>query len=207
MMIHWKLEGKGLYGLEFYMVATLNQSDKSVTPLDAAIRRRFGFFPLTNLPIDHPKIQQLATISDEVKEKFYSVNEFLAKNIGPEEQLGHSYLFKLNKLKEDDKKKLFWRHKIIPNIVEFLPKNKSHDLHHSINSILAHKHLGIEMVGAEKVPTYLSKFEESFGHTDGEIAEAIGHLLAMTSNVVLEGVPGTGENANTNSRGKKNGHR
>ena len=188
-----EIGGKGLYGLEFYMVATLNQSDKSVTPLDAAIRRRFGFFPLTNLPIDHPKIQQLATISDEVKEKFYSVNEFLAKNIGPEEQLGHSYLFKLNKLKEDDKKKLFWRHKIIPNIVEFLPKNKSHDLHHSINSILAHKHLGIEMVGAEKVPTYLSKFEESFGHTDGEIAEAIGHLLAMTSNVVLEGVPGTGK--------------
>jgi 5-methylcytosine-specific restriction endonuclease McrBC GTP-binding regulatory subunit McrB len=188
-----EIGAKGLYGLEFYMVATLNQSDKSVTPLDAAIRRRFGFFPLNNLPIDHSQIKQLADISNEEKEIFYSVNEFLAKNIGPEEQLGHSYLFKLNKLKEDDKKKLFWRHKIIPNIVEFLPKNKSHDLHHSINSILAHKHLGIEMVGAENVPTYLSKFEESFGHTDDEIAKTISDLLAMTSNVVLEGVPGTGK--------------
>ncbi len=39
-----RLEEKGLYGLEFYVVATLNQSSKSVTPLDAAIRRRFGFF-------------------------------------------------------------------------------------------------------------------------------------------------------------------
>jgi len=188
-----EIGAKGLYGLEFYMVATLNQSDKSVTPLDAAIRRRFGFFPLTNLPIDHPKIQQLTTISGEVKEKFYSLNEFLSTNIGPEEQLGHSYLFKLNKLKEDDKKKLFWRHKIIPNIVEFLPKNKSHDLHHSINSILADKHLGIEMVGAENAPTFLSKFEESFDHTDDEIAKTVGDLLTMTSNVVLEGVPGTGK--------------
>jgi 5-methylcytosine-specific restriction endonuclease McrBC GTP-binding regulatory subunit McrB len=188
-----RLEEKGLYGLEFYVVATLNQSDKSVTPLDAAIRRRFGFFPLTNLPIDAPEIKKLANISNEEKEKFYSLNEFLSTNIGPEEQLGHSYLFKLDKLKEVDKKKLFWQHKIIPNIIEFLPKNKSHDLHDSINTILADKDLGIEMEGAENAPTFLSKFEESFGHTDDEIAKTIGNLLTMTSNVVLEGVPGTGK--------------
>ena len=188
-----RLEEKGLYGLEFYVVATLNQSDKSVTPLDAAIRRRFGFFPLTNLPIDAPGIKKLANISNEEKEKFYSLNEFLSTNIGPEEQLGHSYLFKLDKLKEVDKKKLFWQHKIIPNIIEFLPKNKSHDLHDSINTILADKDLGIEMVGAENAPTSLSKFEESFGHTDDEIAITISNLLTMTSNVVLEGVPGTGK--------------
>jgi 5-methylcytosine-specific restriction endonuclease McrBC GTP-binding regulatory subunit McrB len=188
-----KLGEKGLYGLEFYVVATLNQSDKSVTPLDAAIRRRFGFLPLTNLPIDHPKIKDLANISDEEKEKFYSLNKFLSMNIGPEEQLGHSYLFKLDKLIEVEKKKLFWRHKIIPNIIEFLPKNKSHDLYDSINAILADKDLGIEMKGAENAPTFLSKFEESFGHTDDEIAKTIGNLLKMTSNVVLEGVPGTGK--------------
>jgi 5-methylcytosine-specific restriction endonuclease McrBC GTP-binding regulatory subunit McrB len=188
-----KLGEKGLYGLEFYVVATLNQSDKSVTPLDAAIRRRFGFLPLTNLPIDHPKIKKLANISDEEKEKFYSLNEFLSMNIGPEEQLGHSYLFKLDELNEVEKKKLLWRHKIIPNIIEFLPKNKSHDLHDSINAILADKDLGIEMEGAGNTPTFLSKFEESFGHTDDEIAKTIGNLLTMTSNVVLEGVPGTGK--------------
>ena len=188
-----KLEKRGLYGLEFYVVATLNQSDKSVTPLDAAIRRRFGFFPLTNLPIDAPEIKKLANISNEEKEKFYSLNEFLSTDIGPEEQLGHSYLFKLDKLKEAGKKKLFWRHKIIPNIIEFLPKNKSHNLHGSINAILADKDLGIEMEGAENAPTFFSKFEESFGHTDDEIAKTIGNLLTMTSNVVLEGVPGTGK--------------
>jgi len=184
---------KGLYGLNFYIVATLNQSDKSVTPLDAAIRRRFGFLSLTNLPIDHKDIQSLAEIPDDEKNKFYTLNEFLANNIGPEEQIGHSYLFKLNELQNLQERTLFWRHKIIPNVIEFLPRNKTLDLHESINVILDNPQLGIDSVGAENNPTFLSKFDKSFDYTDKQTAKAIGDLLKMNSNVVLEGVPGTGK--------------
>jgi len=184
---------KGLYGLNFYIVATLNQSDKSVTPLDAAIRRRFGFLSLTNLPINHIDIQSLAKIPDDEKNKFYTLNEFLANNIGPEEQIGHSYLFKLNKLQNLQERTLFWRHKIIPNVIEFLPRNKSLNLHEQINTILGDPQLGIESVGAENNPTFISKFDESFDYTDKQTAKAIGDLLEMNSNVVLEGVPGTGK--------------
>lgn len=183
---------KGLYGLNFYIVATLNQSDKSVIPLDAAIRRRFGFLPLTNLPIDHKDIQSLKIPVDE-KNKFYALNDFLANNIGPEEQIGHSYLFKLNKLQDPQERTLFWRHKIIPNVIEFLPRNKSLGLHESINSILGNPQLGIDSIGAENSPTFLSKFDKSFDYTDKQTAETIGELLKMNSNVVLEGVPGTGK--------------
>jgi 5-methylcytosine-specific restriction endonuclease McrBC GTP-binding regulatory subunit McrB len=184
---------KGLYGMNFYIVATLNQSDKSVTPLDAAIRRRFGFLSLTNLPIDHKDIQSLTKIPDDEKNKFYTLNEFLANDIGPEEQIGHSYLFKLNKLQNLQERTLFWRHKIIPNVIEFLPRNKSLNLHKPINAILDDPQLGIESVGAENNPTFISRFDDSFDYTDKQTAKAIGDLLEMNSNVVLEGVPGTGK--------------
>ncbi len=61
------------------------------------------------------------------------------------------------------------------------------------------------MVGAENAPTFLSKFEKSFGHTDDEIAITISNLLTMTSNVVLEGVPGTGKTRIRNLVAKKLG--
>ncbi len=82
-----------------YVIATLNTSDRSVSPLDAALRRRFAFSRLE--PVD--KAELLGLAAGKPWEAPYSasvtswsdLNEVLLAQLGMDAVLGHSYLFDL----------------------------------------------------------------------------------------------------------------
>ncbi|WP_165368651.1 McrB family protein [Serinicoccus sediminis] len=82
-----------------YVLGTMNTSDRSITPLDAALRRRFAFVrvePLSGteltaaltaaLPGAGPAVDRSAAALD-------SLNDALRHALGPDAMLGHSYLF------------------------------------------------------------------------------------------------------------------
>jgi hypothetical protein len=86
-----------------YVLATMNTSDRSVAPLDAALRRRFAFARLEPLPS--------ALLDEMVEDKFGADpagelassieiwgrlnDELLRPCLGPDGQLGHSYFYDL----------------------------------------------------------------------------------------------------------------
>lgn len=82
-----------------YVLGTMNTSDRSIAPLDAALRRRFAFVrvePLSGTDLTHalttalpgagPVVERSVTALD-------SLNDALRHALGPDTMLGHSYLF------------------------------------------------------------------------------------------------------------------
>ena len=87
-----------------HVLATMNTADRSVAPLDAALRRRFVFKRVE--PMSASRISDaLAGLSGESQELFESVvnawdalnSDLLRPVIGPDAVLGHSYLFELHR--------------------------------------------------------------------------------------------------------------
>ncbi len=84
-----------------YVLATRNTTDQSVAPLDAALRRRFAFARLEPLPgadvlasiraARGGDVAEALTGSAEVWERLN--HDVLRPCLGPDAQLGHSYLF------------------------------------------------------------------------------------------------------------------
>jgi MoxR-like ATPase len=93
-----------------YVVATINTTDRSVTPLDAAMRRRFAFIRVEPLDMEEAKrvlltelqvntqseLGQAAVQTIENSVRVHSqMNSMIRGILGPDCMIGHSYLFGL----------------------------------------------------------------------------------------------------------------
>lgn len=85
-----------------YVLGTMNSSDRSIAPLDSALRRRFAFVrvePLSGDGLKYRLKEALPAVGDEVidrsVEALDGLNLALRNALGPDSTLGHSYLFNL----------------------------------------------------------------------------------------------------------------
>ena len=111
-----------------YVVATTNTTDRSVAPLDQAIRRRFAFY---RIEPDMPSAADLAqrlpdgsrqTAAASAKMLTLLNDAVLAPCLGPDAMLGPSYLYQLmDGLETADSSTAaarVWRYNIIPQVLD-----------------------------------------------------------------------------------------
>lgn len=116
------------------VVATMNTTDRSVAPLDAALRRRFVFLrvdPFKKFPKKDKKRldDEGLKIFDDTEKLWQELNIKLKETLGPDATIGHSYLFDLKDelvlAKSDEKKcdelrKQFWQYSVLPQVADLL---------------------------------------------------------------------------------------
>jgi 5-methylcytosine-specific restriction protein B len=114
-----------------FILGTMNTADRSISLMDIALRRRFGFIEL--LP-DYDLLAKILindqNLSEDVKEyrrlaiqSLISMNERITEIYDRDHQIGHSYLLKLSQDSsvEDTKETLtnIWKFEIIPLLQEY----------------------------------------------------------------------------------------
>lgn len=85
-----------------YLLGTMNSSDRSIAPLDSALRRRFGFLRADPIMgeelievIEGVEGKEAAERVSRSVDELTNLNEILRAVLGPDATLGHSYLFGL----------------------------------------------------------------------------------------------------------------
>lgn len=83
-----------------YLLGTMNSSDRSIAPLDSALRRRFGFIHVEPLVGDALRERIIEVDGEDAADRvarsidqLTNLNEALRRCLGPNAMLGHSYLF------------------------------------------------------------------------------------------------------------------
>ncbi|GLE59454.1 hypothetical protein NJBCHELONAE_47670 [Mycobacteroides chelonae] len=83
-----------------YLLGTMNSSDRSIAPLDSALRRRFGFVRVEPLAGDILRERVVEADGPDAADRMArsidqltNLNEALRRCLGPNAMLGHSYLF------------------------------------------------------------------------------------------------------------------
>jgi hypothetical protein len=121
-------------GLDFFVpdnvdvLATMNTSDRSVAPLDHALRRRFAFKRLEPMSVASLKCKLLSSSDQlfaEAIEAWHQLNNELAEQFGADLMLGHSYLFEADHLVSQGSTvrsalRVVWKDSILPQILESL---------------------------------------------------------------------------------------
>ena len=130
-----------------FIVGTMNTTDRSVAPMDAALRRRFSFHriwpqgfgdPATDGSARKDLLGRLRTQADnkhdEALTKSYglwiAINTVLYSRYGADAMLGHSYLDDLSRaLKRADATEVakaveyHWDHRILPQLMDVIASN------------------------------------------------------------------------------------
>lgn len=83
-----------------FLIGTMNTTDRSIAPLDSALRRRFGFIRVEPLMGEALRSQIIDTDGqlsaarvERSVDQLTNLNEALRRCLGPSAMLGHSYLF------------------------------------------------------------------------------------------------------------------
>jgi hypothetical protein len=141
------------------VVATMNTTDRSVAPLDAALRRRFVFLrvdPLPQIPKKDKKglIGKKSNIFKETEELWIELNEKLEQTLGHDAKIGHSYLFDLIKeLKKEESDencdelcKQFWKYSVLPQVADLLDATgRSNAIWNKINLVEKFNRIGLRL--------------------------------------------------------------
>ncbi|WP_223942030.1 AAA family ATPase [Arthrobacter sp. StoSoilB22] len=107
------------YGV--YTLATMNSVDKSVAPLDAAIRRRFH---VIDLRPDFSIFENELAANEGLRvgcQLLSKINRRVSMYLGPDHQFGQWYLAGLEESNNDWKEKLaqIWLNKVFPQLEEY----------------------------------------------------------------------------------------
>ncbi|MDD4455722.1 MAG: AAA family ATPase, partial [Candidatus Methanomethylophilaceae archaeon] len=111
-----------------YIIGTMNTADKSISLVDAALRRRFGFIEmmpdysvLRNLPGDED--DEVREITNIAADALKTINQRIARNYDRDHQIGHSYLMKVKDAGSRDEAlemlHFAWYNEIIPLLQEY----------------------------------------------------------------------------------------
>jgi 5-methylcytosine-specific restriction endonuclease McrBC GTP-binding regulatory subunit McrB len=128
-----------------FIVGTMNTTDRSVAPMDAALRRRFSFhrlfpqgFELTSPNKDEllSRLKQTAGVThDDIMTRSHSlwskVNQIFCDRYGADAMLGHSYLDDLARALKAAKNMdpvdpivhYHWNHRILPQLMDTIASN------------------------------------------------------------------------------------
>ena len=110
---------KGFYVPEnVYILATMNDIDRSVESMDFAMRRRFTWHEIT--PDDTESMLDTLPCADEAKERMHRLNNAIAETdgLGAAYMIGPAYFLKLDKNSGDFEK--LWKMNIQPLLKEYL---------------------------------------------------------------------------------------
>jgi MoxR-like ATPase len=109
-----------------FLLATMNPLDRSAVALDQALRRRFSFVDMTSDPAilaswleSHPPAEHDdEAFGPRVVRLFEELNRRLARDVGPEKQVGHSF-FMVPELTAE-KLTAVWDHHVRPLLFDYL---------------------------------------------------------------------------------------
>ena len=115
------------------VVGTMNTTDRSVAPIDAALRRRFAFMrvpPMKKNNLKKVLAKQygapFAEKANDAIDAWHELNKRLKKTLGSDAVLGHSYFFDLVSLIKDDSESSeelisdMWKMSLLPQLADLL---------------------------------------------------------------------------------------
>jgi len=75
-----------------FIIATMNTSDRSISSIDFALRRRFSFIEM----YPNPNLLNGTVGGFQLADLLVNLNKIIIDKIGRENQIGHSYFMELN---------------------------------------------------------------------------------------------------------------
>jgi len=120
-----------------HVLGTMNTTDRSVAPLDQALRRRFAFHRIEPMEPDELKAAIGARASQPPMagsiDAWHALNRELEDKLGPDMMLGHSYFFDAaramsNGTVVDAAIRDMWRFAILPQLIDILHSTNKAEL-------------------------------------------------------------------------------
>jgi len=114
-----------------FIIGTMNTADRSISLMDIALRRRFGFIELlSDEQVLTAKLMNDTTLQPAVREyrnlairSLKTINEKLSEKYDLDHQIGHSYVMKLSQVSsEKDTIEMLaniWKYEIVPLLQEY----------------------------------------------------------------------------------------